>query len=82
MHSFRLGNGGEGPPEMTQPKESPPDGGLVSEDLGGSSNNGNLPPLPPGFQCILCGSVFERRRLTDQFCPGCESWEGGTRGDY
>ena len=61
---------------MPEPKESPPDGGLVSFERAGFHDGHNLPPSPAGFQCILCGSVFERRRLSDQFCPDCER-EGG-----
>ena len=30
-----------------------------------------------GFECILCGVVFYRKRPSDQFCHQCDEWEGG-----
>ena len=61
---------------MPEPKESPPDGGLVSENLGGSSNNGNVAQIQDEIQCILCGMFFQRERHSDLVCPDCEQ-EGG-----
>ena len=62
---------------MKPKKESPGGNRGASFERAGFHDGHNLPPLPAGFQCILCGSVFERRRLSAQFCPDCERTEIG-----
>ena len=62
---------------MKRKKESPPNGGLVPENLGGSSNNGNLAQILDGIHCISCGVFFQRERHSDLFCPDCERTEMG-----
>ncbi len=61
---------------MKRKKESPPSGGLVSDGLAASSNNGNVAKIRDGILCISCGVFFQRERHSDQFCNNCER-EGG-----
>ena len=60
---------------MKVKSESPPDGGLRSEKLGGSSNTGTLAQVCEQIHCILCGSFFKRDRHSNLFCDKCEQSE-------